>query len=54
LGVVGPTTSVQEGLLWKALFAAVAWVALTLAMIRYGEDLSGLHLKKPAFGQEAV
>jgi uncharacterized protein len=45
LGVVGPTTSVAEGLLWKALFATVMWVALTVVVIRYGGDLSRQNLK---------
>lgn len=40
LGVVGPTTSVEEGLLWKALFAAMLWAMLTVVIIRYGGDLS--------------
>lgn len=40
LGVVGPTTSVEEGLLWKALFAAAIWGMLTVVIIRYGGNLS--------------
>ncbi|HRQ38610.1 MAG TPA: type II CAAX endopeptidase family protein [Chloroflexota bacterium] len=40
LGVVGPTTSVEEGLLWKALFAASLWVMLTVVVVRFGGDLS--------------
>ena len=40
LGVVGPTTSVEEGLLWKALFAITVWLLLTVVIIRYGESLS--------------
>lgn len=46
LGVVGPTTSVEEGLLWKALFAAALWVMLTFVIIRYGGELSRTRLKK--------
>lgn len=45
LGVVGPTTPVEEGLLWKALFATVMWVALTVVIIRYGGELSRQYLK---------
>ncbi len=40
LGVVGPTTSVEEGLLWKALFAVAVWAVLTVVIIRYGGNLS--------------
>ncbi|MBK8989242.1 MAG: hypothetical protein IPM39_24790 [Chloroflexi bacterium] len=40
LGVVGPTTPVEEGLLWKALFAAVLWMILTIVVIRCGGGLS--------------
>lgn len=39
LGVVGPATSVEEGLLWKALFAAVIWVMLATVVVRYGGEL---------------
>ncbi len=46
LGVVGPTTTVEEGLLWKALFAAALWAMLTVVIIRYGGELSRTHLKK--------
>jgi hypothetical protein len=40
LGVVGPATSVEEGLLWKAFFAAALWAMLTVVVIRYGGELS--------------
>ncbi|MBE2225584.1 MAG: CPBP family intramembrane metalloprotease [Anaerolineae bacterium] len=45
LGVVGPSTSVEEGLLWKALFAAALWVMLTGVVIRYGGNLSRIRVK---------
>lgn len=47
LGVVGPTTSVEEGLLWKALFAASLWAMLTVVVIRYGGELSRSLKKMP-------
>ena len=46
LGVLGPTTSVEEGLLWKALFAAALWIMLTVVIIRYGGELSRSLTKK--------
>jgi hypothetical protein len=45
LGVVGPITSVEDGLLWKALFAAVLWVMLTIVIVRYGGDLTKSYVK---------
>ena len=39
LGVVGPVTSVEEGLLWKALFAALLWAVLAVVVARNGGDL---------------
>ena len=39
LGVVGPVTSVEEGLLWKALFAAVLWIVMVMVVVRYGGEL---------------
>jgi hypothetical protein len=45
LGVVGPITSVEDGLLWKALFAAVLWVMLTIVIVRYGGDLTKSPMK---------
>lgn len=44
LGVVGPATTVEEGLLWKALFTVSVWIMLTVVIIRYGGELS----RKPA------
>jgi len=40
LGVVSPTTSIEDGLLWKALFAALLWIVLAFVIIRYGGELS--------------
>jgi membrane protease YdiL (CAAX protease family) len=40
LGIVSPTTSIEEGLLWKALFAALLWVVMAFVIIRYGGELS--------------
>ena len=45
LGVVGPITSVEDGLLWKALFAAVLWVMLTIVIVRYGGNLTKSYVK---------
>jgi hypothetical protein len=40
LGVVSPTTSIEEGLLWKALFAALLWIVMAMVIIRFGGELS--------------
>jgi uncharacterized protein len=51
LGVVGPSTTAAEGLLWKALFAAALWVMLTMVIIRYGGELSRSPLRTEKEGQ---
>ena len=40
LGVVSPITSIDDGLLWKALFAASLWVVMAVVIIRFGGELS--------------
>jgi hypothetical protein len=54
LGVVGPTTSVEEGLLWKALFAALLWIMLTTVIIRYGSELSRVPEEVTGYPDEAA
>ena len=40
LGIVSPTTSIEDGLLWKALFAVLLWIVLAFVIIHYGGELS--------------
>ncbi|MEJ2751557.1 MAG: hypothetical protein P8169_02555, partial [Chloroflexota bacterium] len=54
LGVVSPTTSVEEGLLWKALFAALLWIMLTSVIIRYGSELSRVPEEVTGYPDEAA
>ena len=40
LGIVSPTTSIEDGLLWKALFAVLLWIVLAFVIIHYSGELS--------------
>jgi len=40
LVAISPTTPIAEGMLWKACFAAILWMVLTLVVIKFGENLS--------------